>query len=348
MVTSRRSTTRVLARKSLEARKVARNREWPDYWPLRQVFVRRFPHSWRSTMSRMKFTGVFAPLPTPFDDDDRVDVARLRAAFPVWLASPLRGFIMLGSNGEAGLLDDDECDLIVDEARALIPASRPLIVGTGRESTRAAVRAARRAAQLGADAVLVRTPSFFKSQMTSDALVRHYSEVADASPAPVLLYNFAGLTGVNLPPATAARLAEHPNIVGIKESGSDIAQIADLVSSTPDDFSVLAGSGTTFYASLCAGVSGGILGLAGLVPAACTKVFDLVREKRFDEARELHLRLVPLARLISSGYGVPGLKAAMKLVGCDVGRPRPPLAPLPVAVLPALREALANVEGVVA
>ena len=117
--------------------------------------------------------------------------------------------------------------------------------------------------------MLVRTPSFFKSQMTTDVFVRHYTEVADASPVPVLLYNVTMFTGVNLQPDAVERLAGHPNIVGMKESGSDIAQIAELVSRTPDDFTVLAGSATTFFHALCAGCDGAILALAALVPDAC-------------------------------------------------------------------------------
>jgi 4-hydroxy-2-oxoglutarate aldolase len=221
-----------------------------------------------------------------------------------------------------------------------------LIAGTGRESTQAAIAAAKRAAGLGADAVLVRTPSFFKSQMTGDAFFRHYTAVADASPVPVLLYNFTAVTGVNLLPSTVARLAAHPNIVGIKESGNDIAQISELVTSTPDGFSVLAGSGSTFHAALCAGVSGGILALAGLLPDACVRLFDLAREKRYDEARALQQQLVPIARLISTAFGVPGLKAALKIVGCDVGRPRPPLAPVAETTVAALQDALARFEEV--
>jgi 4-hydroxy-2-oxoglutarate aldolase len=296
----------------------------------------------------MNLRGVFAPLPTPFDDRDRVDVARLRAAFPRWVSSPLTGFVVLGSNGEAALMDDDECDLVLEEARALVPRGRLLIAGTGRESTQAAVGAARRAAALGADAVLVRTPSFFKSQMTSDAFVRHYTAVADASPVPVLLYNFTAVTGVNLLPATVATLAGHPNIIGIKESGSDISQISELVATTPDRFAVLAGSGSTFHAALGAGVAGGILALAALLPDACVRLFELAREKRYDEARIAQQRLLPIARLISSGYGVPGLKAALTLTGVDVGRPRPPLAPVPDAGQAALKEALATFEEVTA
>ena len=294
----------------------------------------------------MKLTGVFAPLPTPFDDDETVDVIRLRASLKWWMRSPLAGFVVLGSNGEAVLMDDDESDRVVAEARALIPRQRPLIVGTGRESTRAAIRASRRAADLGADAVLVRTPGFFKSQMTAEVFIRHYTAVADTSPIPVLLYNFTAVTGVNLVPAAVARLAEHPNIIGMKESGSDIAQISELVAVTPKRFSVLAGSGSTFFSALCAGVSGGILALATLLPEPCVRLFELSQRKQYEDARALQARLMPIARLISSTHGVPGLKAALAIVGCDVGRPRSPLVPVADTAVAALKAALTRFEEV--
>jgi dihydrodipicolinate synthase/N-acetylneuraminate lyase len=230
---------------------------------------------------------------------------------------------------------------VIAAAREAVPRTRPLIVGTGRESTRAAIRATRRAAELGADFALVRTPGFFKSQMTSEAFVRHYTAVADASPIPVLLYNFTAVTGVNLLPAAVSQLALHPNIVGMKESGGDVAQLADLVSGTPDGFAVLAGTTASFYAALCVGCVGGILALACVVPEACVRVFELTRAGRHDEARALQARLVPLARLLGPTYGVPGLKAALKLAGYDVGVPRSPLAPVPDQAIATLREALA-------
>lgn len=291
-------------------------------------------------------TGVFAPLPTPFDDEDHVDAKRLRAALVRWLATPLKGFVLLGTSGEAGLLDDSESDTVTEIARGVVPSARPLIVGTGRESTQATVRASKRAAELGADAVLVRTPSFFKSRMTGDALFGHYRVVAEASPVPVVLYNFSAATGVALTPDTVGRLAEHPNVIGIKESGSDVAQISDLVALTSPRFRVLAGSGSTFHAALCTGVSGGILALAALLPEACVRLFDLAMENRHDQARALQRRLLPVARLIAAEYGVPGLKAALKVVGYDVGQPRPPLAPLSDAALGVLRQALSRLEEV--
>jgi 4-hydroxy-2-oxoglutarate aldolase len=297
-------------------------------------------------MIAMNLAGVFAPIPTPFDPQDQVDTARLRAAIVRWTARPLTGFVVLGSNGEAVLMDDFEADRVIVAARDAIPRDRRFIVGTGRESTQAAIKATRRAAEHGADAVLVRTPGFFKTQMTTDAFVRHYTAVADASPVPVLLYNFTALTGVDLLPAAVARLATHPNIAGMKESGGDVARIADLVAATPDDFQVLAGTASTFYPALCVGATGGILALSCAVPDACMRVFELTRAGRHAEALAIQRQLVPLARLLGQTHGVPGLKAALNLLGYDVGVPRPPLAPIAEAAVAQLRDALAQFEEI--
>jgi 4-hydroxy-2-oxoglutarate aldolase len=297
-------------------------------------------------MSAMTLTGVFAPLPTPFQANGELDTRRLRDAIGQWTATPLSGFIVLGSNGEAVFLDEEESDRVIATAREAVPTSRPLVIGAGRESTRATIRATKRAADLGADFVLVRTPGFFKSQMTNDAFVRHYTAVADESPVPVLLYNFTAVTGVNLLPAAVARLATHPNIVGMKESGGDVAQIADLVTGTPKQFAVLAGTTSTFYAALCVGCVGGILAPACVVPQLCVRLFELTRAGQHEAARALQAELIPLARLLGPTYGVPGLKAALKLAGYDVGFPRSPLAPVPDEAVAAMRQALARLEQI--
>jgi 4-hydroxy-2-oxoglutarate aldolase len=179
--------------------------------------------------------------------------------------------------------------------------------------------------------------------MTDDVLVAYYTAVAEASPVPVLLYNFMAATGVNLAPSAVARLADHPNIAGIKESGSDLAQIADLVALSSSSFSVLAGSATTFFAALCAGVGGGILALGAVVPEACVRLFDLVRAGRLDDARALQRALLPIARFISAQHGVAGLKAALQAAGIDAGVPRRPLLPLDEQHLPALRALLSDI-----
>ena len=294
----------------------------------------------------MNLAGVFAPVPTPFDDRDRVDTARLRGVLTKMAARPLDGFVILGSNGEAVLMDDFESDQVIVAAREAIPRTKRFIVGTGRESTVAAVKAAKRAAEHGADAVLVRTPGFFKTQMTTDAFVRHYTAVADASPVPVLLYNFTALTGVTLLPGAVSALATHPNIVGMKESGGDTALIADLVNGTPSDFIVLAGTALTFYSALGVGAKGGILALACVLPEACVQLFTLFNAKRNAEALELQRQLTPIAKLLGQQYGVPGLKAALALAGYDAGLPRPPLVPVPDSAVTALREALSQFQEI--
>ena len=258
------------------------------------------------------FSGVFTPIVTPFRSDDTIDEYGLRSNVTRWMTStPLTGLVVLGSNGEAPQLDDDEADRVIAIVREGMPRDRPMIVGTGRESTKATIAATKRAASAGANAVLVRTPSFFKSQMTTDIFVRHYVEVADASPAPVLLYNVSMFTGVSLLPESVARLAQHPNIVGLKESGSDIAQIAAYIGRTPDDFTVLTGSAATFFPALCVGCDGGVLALAALAPNECVRLMRLVREGKVEDARRLQAGLLPLARAIGGQHGVPALKAAL-------------------------------------
>jgi 4-hydroxy-2-oxoglutarate aldolase len=275
----------------------------------------------------MTLRGVFPPIPTPFADDG-VDHASLAANVKQWMATRLSGIVALGSNGEAPLVDERESDAVIATVRHAVPRDRLFIVGTGRESTAATIAATRRAAELGADLVLVRTPSFFKNVMTSDAFVRHYTAVADAAPVPVLLYNVTMYTGVNLLPDAVVRLADHPNIVGMKESGGDIAQIADFISRTPNRFGVLAGSATTVFAALCVGAVGAVLALSAVLPDLCVELHELVQQSRYDEARALQQRLTPLARLLGSAHGIAGLKYALDQVGYRGGSPRAPLLPL--------------------
>ena len=270
------------------------------------------------------FDAVFPPMATPFSDGE-VDVDAIKANVAKWMRTSLGGIVALGSNGEAPLLDEAESDRVLEAARASIPDRRLLIAGTGRESTRATIAASVRAARLGANAVLVRTPSYFKSRMTPDAFVHHYTAVANESPVPIVLYNYPAVTGVNITADVISRLADHPNIAGIKETGTDTAQVSDYVGAASEKFSVIAGSAPTFYASLCVGARGGILAVACVVPEICVALLEHFRAGRHAAARELQGRLTPLARLVTTVHGVPGLKAAMDVAGFTGGDPRPPL-----------------------
>ncbi|HUE86973.1 MAG TPA: dihydrodipicolinate synthase family protein [Vicinamibacterales bacterium] len=291
-----------------------------------------------------QFAGIYTPIVTPFTAGGEIDERAIASNVDRYLASALTGLVVLGSNGEAAQLEDDEADRVIAVVRDRVPRGRPMLVGTGRESTRATIAASKRAAALGADAVMARTPSFYKPQMTSDNFVRHYTELADASPVPLFLYNVPIYTGVNLLPDAVEKLSEHPNIVGLKDSGNDMLQIGDYLARSKPGFTVLAGAAPTLFTAAALGVHGAVLALAGLVPDLCVQLFEHVKAGRVDDARALQRRLMPLARSIGPIYGVPGLKAALDLLGLSGGVPRAPLRPVAPSVVETLRSQLAALD----
>jgi 4-hydroxy-2-oxoglutarate aldolase len=290
----------------------------------------------------MNIHGIFPPITTPFTEQDEIDLAALESNLARLMATRVTGVVVLGSNGEAPLLSDDEGVRLVAAARDAVPRDRVLIAGAGEESTRATIAGARRLAAAGADAVLVRTPGYFKTQLTQDVFVRHFTAVADASPVPVIMYNAAPFTGVNLLPPAVARLAEHPNIIGIKETSPDIAQVTEFVTVAPAGFQVVVGSLPTLYASLCVGAVGGIVAGANVVPDLCVQLYELVQQRRHAEALALQRRLTPFARAVTATYGPGGLKAAMDMAGYVGGKPRAPLPPATPQAIEAIRKLLAD------
>jgi 4-hydroxy-2-oxoglutarate aldolase len=289
----------------------------------------------------MTFDGVYPPVLTPFRGDD-VAHDRLAANLRRLDAHPLAGYVVLGSTGEFPLLSESEKERVIETARAETPRSKLLIAGTGGESTAAAIRLTKRAAAIGADAALVITPGYFKAMMKPPALVRHYRAVADASPVPVLLYNFPGNTGINLEPDTVARLAEHPNIRGVKDSSGNVPQAAEIVRMTPKTFQVLVGSPIALVPSLMLGAAGGILAVANLAPRECCEIQRLAMAGQWAEARELTYRISPLATVVSARYGIGGLKAALDLLGGYGGPPRMPLPAPDGDAIEEIREILAT------
>jgi len=274
--------------------------------------------------------GVIPPLVTPFRADGTVDLAAFEANIELLGSSGLAGFLVLGSNGEAAGLEQEEKLELIATARRLAPG-RSLLVGTGTESTRGTVALTRKAADLGADAVLVLTPHYYRGRMTSEALRRYFEAVADASPIPVYLYSVPAFTGLPWPPGLAPALAGHPRVAGMKESSGDIGLLGRIISSVPPSFEVLCGSAPVFYPALCVGVQAGILAVANCVPRAVLGLYEAFVAGDHARARSLQEALTPLAVAVTSTWGVAGLKTAMDLAGLRGGDVRGPLLRAPDA-----------------
>jgi len=272
--------------------------------------------------------GVFAPIPTPFDHNEGIAYPELERNLSKWARTRLAGLVVLGSNGEFVSLAPREKEELIAFVRERFPADRPVVAGTGAEATRECIRLTKRAAELGADAVLVLNPFYYKSALTAAALERYFLDVAEASPVPVMLYNMPRNTGLSLSPDLVIRLSAHPNIAGVKDSGGNIVGISEIIAGTPDDFAVFAGSGSFLLATILMGGVGGTLAVANILPDECADLLSLAREGRLEEARELQLRILPINKAVTSRWGVAGLKAALEMLGYYGGPPRRPLLPL--------------------
>ncbi len=280
-------------------------------------------------MAWTSLAGIYAPIPTPFEaKDGEVAYGSLGDNIGRWNETRLTGLVVLGSNGEFVLLEEAEKEALIDLVRELAAPEKKVVAGTGCESTRATIRLTKAATRAGADAALVVTPHYYKGSMTDPALERFYLDVSEASPIPVLLYNMPRNTGLNMGAALVGRLAKHPNIVGVKDSGGDIAQIAEMVKLAPPGFEVFAGSASFLLATLALGGVGGTLATANIAPNECCAVQELWQAGKPEEARKAQLRLLAVNRAVTARWGVPGLKAAMDMLGYYGGPPRPPLLPL--------------------
>jgi 4-hydroxy-2-oxoglutarate aldolase len=270
-------------------------------------------------------SGVMIPVPTPYRGD-AVATDRLKANLERWNQTGLTGYVILGSTGEFPMLSEAERDAVLVAAREAIPRNKAFIAGTGHNSTLLTIRQTRRAAEIGADAAIAITPHYFTKGFSQPAAqVRHYLAVADASPIPIMLYNFPLNTGISLEPDTVARIAEHPNVCGIKDSSGNIPQAAQTIHLTPKSFHVLVGAAAALLPSLAIGSSGGILALAVIAAREFVEVYTLARQGRWEEAKEIAARMMLADRGVPGKYGIGGLKAALDLQGFYGGPCRAPL-----------------------
>jgi len=286
-----------------------------------------------------KLHGIYAPIATPFAGEE-IAYDKLEKNLEFWLGSDLEGIVVMGSNGEFVLLSPQEKEELMRFVCARAKGKKPVIAGTGAESTVETIRLNRKAAEAGADAVLVVTPNYYKGEMTDPVLARYYTDVAAASPLPVILYNMPRNAGINISAKLAVELARHPNIIGIKDSGGNIVQIADMIRNAPEGFSVFAGSASYLYTSLALGATGGTLALANIFPNECARLQTLFDAGKIREARDLQMKLIDSNNAVTARWGIPGLKAAMEMIGLYGGDPRPPLVPLKEADREELRKVL--------
>lgn len=276
----------------------------------------------------MEFSGIFPALTTPFAEDGSVSLDALKLNIRLYNPSDLAGYVVLGSTGESVLLSRPEMDGILSTVREQATEEKKLIAGTGAESTAETIERTKQAATLGYDAALVKTPHYYKPSYKPEVLIEHYRRVADESPIPVLLYSVPQFTGVALEAAEVAVLAQHANIIGIKDSSGNVQRVAEMIAATPPSFQVLVGSASTVYPSLAVGARGAILALACALPEKCVSLFELVRQGHHENARELQAVLARASKIIVSESSIAGVKFVMDQRGYRGGIPRPPLLPL--------------------
>ena len=275
----------------------------------------------------INLSGVLLPITTPFTLSEEIDVAALKSNIDRWNPTGITGYVVLGSTGERVNLDEREYLHVIESARASVPAPMTFIVGAGQQSTRGTIAEIQRAAKAGAEAVLVITPHYYRPAITQQTLLEHYTAIADAATIPVILYSMPDLTGIKIEPETAARLSEHENIIGLKDSSNDVAKMRATVELVQKGFAVSVGNGTVFSEALQAGVVGGILAVGCVVPELCLEIYRVVKAGESDRATSLQEKLTPLARAVTRTHGIGGLKAAMEMVGYIGGGVRAPLKP---------------------
>ena len=297
----------------------------------------------------LQLTGVFAPVVTTFSSrDGELDVASFEANIAAHLGAGLHGIVVTGSTGEAALLDPAERAALVEAARRVVPSDKSLIVGTGAESTRTCLQYTRDAAERGADAVLVVAPHYYGVAMTTEALRHHYLQVADKSPLPVVLYNIPKYMHFALDALLVTELAQHENIVGIKDSSGNRDLFAGYLTAQSPAFAVLTGNAPMFHHAVARGARGGILAVALFAAGLSLDVFEAVQRGDDASAEAAQARLTPIGAKIVGDFGVAGVKAAMDRVGLAGGPVRAPLLPLDDAQRELVHQLLESAELVAA
>jgi len=277
----------------------------------------------------MKLQGIFPPIATPFDHAGNIYVSKIRHNVEKWNLTTLSGYVVMGSTGESVMLLPEEKYTMWEEVAKYADSNKLLIAGTGVESVRETVQLTNRAAGMGYKAAMVRTPHYYKNLINrNDAQMLYYRAVADQAKIPLIIYNWPQTTGVDISVEAVAALSEHPNIIAIKESSGNLEKVMQLIRDVRHGFQVLVGSAPTLWPSLLMGACGAILAYANAAPYSTIAIWEAYRTREEAAGMDWQNRIGRPAALVTTKYGIPGLKYAMDLNGYYGGPPRLPLTTL--------------------
>ena len=291
----------------------------------------------------MDLKGIYPAVTTPFAADGSVAIPRLRENIARYNKTRIAGYVLNGSTGESVLLRWEEIERVWEAARESAAPGKILIAGTAAESTAETIEHTNRAAAIGCDVALVRTPHYFKPQMTPAALIEFYLRVADAAKIPVLVYSVPIFTQLKLQADVVGRVAQHPNIIGMKDSSGDAKGVKEILAAVPKSFQMLVGAVSVLHEALQMGAVGAILAVACAFPEMCVEAYEASRAGDAARATATQQKLVTAASLFGPKYGIAGLKYVMDCVGYYGGPPRPPLLPVDEAAKKELDAMLASV-----
>jgi 4-hydroxy-2-oxoglutarate aldolase len=288
----------------------------------------------------IQLNGIFPPLPSSFNNDEDLALDKMSDNIRKLSAFDLRGFLVLGSNGELVHLSDAEKIQVYEMGREAIAKDKLMIAGTGGQSTRETIMLTKAAAKAGADAVLVLNPFYFKGLMKPEALKQHYFAIADASAVPVIVYNMPANSGMDMDAETILMFSEHPNIIGMKDSGGNVAKMGAIRKRVKSEFQILAGSAGFLVPAMSVGACGGILASANIAPAQCIAMHKAFVAGDMATASRLQIDIIPVNNAVTKKWGVPALKEAMDYIGLYGGPARKPILPLDAATKSELLEIL--------
>lgn len=276
-------------------------------------------------MSMPKLKGVIPPMITPFKENGDVDFEGFASNIRKWNNDKLTGYLVNGSNSETCFLTEEEKIELVKLTVENAAPGRHVMAGTGMESTRETIRFTNICAKLGAQSALVLTPNYYDADMGSEALIKFFTDVADNSDIPILIYNVSKFTHVNIKADAIEKLSRHPNIVGMKDSNGDVPQLATFLRVADPSFQVMTGTFGAWYPALALGITAVVSAMANCCPNEITEVQELFDAGRFDESRALYQRMFPVNAAVTGAYSIPGLKVATDAMGYTGGYVRSPL-----------------------